>query len=405
MAFLSSFLKELGTGDQVRDWQHASKLFVGDNFRLSPKYGFLFHVAFDVNQAAIAGSQSVTKPDSMKKIELGMLVKSASLPKFNVDTKVMNAYNRPNIVQNKISFDPVNITFHDDSADVVRNFWYDYYSYYYRTSTHNQEVFNSAHKYKKRQTVDWGYTIKGDDYQLDTFEPYLRAIRIYSMHQRRFSEYTLVNPIIKSFAHGEHSHEDSGLMTHSMAIEYETVLYADGAVSQNTVNGFADIHYDRGPSPLTAAGGGTNSILGQGGILDAADDVVRQLGAGNIGGALFTGYRAFQKNKGADLKQMAITEAITAGKDILAGNNPLAKIQVPSLTGALSGIFGGTQAPAPVVTAVASSPSANGQSKATSHGDSVGASATTTPSNHSPSVAGVETSPLPSNNIDPGIPI
>jgi hypothetical protein len=56
--------------------------------------------------------------------ETGMLVKRVELPKFNIGTKTLNAYNRKNTIQTNIQYDPVNLTFHDDAADVITNFWF-----------------------------------------------------------------------------------------------------------------------------------------------------------------------------------------------------------------------------------------------------------------------------------------
>ena len=104
----------------LRRYQHASRIFVDGNYRLSPKYGFLYYVEFDFNPL-------ITNVSNTAAQEMGMIVKSVGLPKYTIDTKVHNAYNRKNIVQNAIKYDPINIIFHDDQADTVRNFWYDYY--------------------------------------------------------------------------------------------------------------------------------------------------------------------------------------------------------------------------------------------------------------------------------------
>ena len=162
MSLVDQFLKQLGTGSNVRDYQHASKLFVSDNYRLAPKYSWLFYVSFDldptISQFGTAKSQQL--------LEAGMMVKSAQLPKFTIDTKTMNAYNRVNIVQNKVKYDPIQIEFHDDSADVVRDFWYNYYHYYYRDADLgfadkaglvNQNYYLPT-KYGDRTNNNFGYT-------------------------------------------------------------------------------------------------------------------------------------------------------------------------------------------------------------------------------------------------------
>jgi hypothetical protein len=333
MASINQFLKQLGTGDSIKDYQHGARIFVDDNYRLSPKYGFLFHVAFDLNT-------EITRIPRDQVLEMGMIVKTASLPKFSIDTKTMNAYNRPNVVQNKIKYDPITIAFHDDSADIIRDFWYDYYSYYYRDSDYAESVYNAPHKYDIRQQQQWGYTPRQYP-SISGTQQFIRAIRIYSLHQKRFTEYTIINPTITSFRHGEHQNGNNELMQHEMTVQYESVKYKYGWVSKETVKGFADLHYDHTPSPLTPAGGGTRSILGPGGLLASIDEVTNDLADGNFLSALFKGGRAFQNFKGSDLKMLAGAELASLGRDVLRGNNPLSRVNIPSFGGMSSiGSFG-----------------------------------------------------------------
>jgi hypothetical protein len=233
----------------LRDYQHAARIFTDSQFRLSPKFGFLFYVEFDFNPLISTVSNNAAR-------ELGVIVKSVSLPKFSIDTKIHNAYNRKNIVQNKINYDPVTISFHDDQADNVRNFWYDYYSYFYRDPDYNDVTYTAPHKYQSRSNFEWGYTPRpmpiGSYYtSTNSYQQYqyIQAIRIYSLYQGQFSEYELINPIITSFKHGDHSMNESGLMQHDMTVQYETVKYLTGYVTHDNAGGFIDLHYDNTPSP------------------------------------------------------------------------------------------------------------------------------------------------------------
>ena len=236
------------TNTVVRNYQHATRIFKDGNYRLTPKYGFLFYVEFDFNPMITNVSNTAAR-------ELGMIVKSCNLPKFTVDTKIHNAYNRKNISQHKISYDPINITFHDDQADNVRNFWYDYYSFFYRDSDYADATYNIIHKYQERPAFEWGYSPRpvGSYNAANAYQEYqyIQGIRIYSMYQNNFSEYELVNPIISSFKHGEHTNSgDAGLLEHTMQLQYEAVKYKTGYVTHDTVADFIDLHYDSTPSPL-----------------------------------------------------------------------------------------------------------------------------------------------------------
>ena len=330
MSVLNQFLKQVFTGPQLRDFRHANYLFTSNNFELAPKYQFLFFVRITLNP-------NLTRLSKTHEAEIGVLAKTADLPKFTVDVKNYNAYNRPNLVQTKVKYDPINITFHDDSSDRVREFWYDYYSYYYRDSDYEPAVYSANHKYNNRVAKDWGYSplhaqVFPDDNQL------IKDIQIFSFNRKRFSSYTLHNPVITGFRHGNHDHsQGSGTMEHQMTVQYEAVTYQKGFVTPDQF-GDMTLRYDLQPSPLTPAGGGTASILGPGGILSAAGSVGQNLASGNLLGALFVGGRAIQANQGANLGQMAIGELSGIGVGILRGQNPQSRIAVPGVSNLVGGV-------------------------------------------------------------------
>jgi hypothetical protein len=226
----------------LRDYEHAARTFVDGDMRLSPKSQFLYHVAFNLT--------STEYFPVLKLIEAGMMAKNVALPKFSIDSKTYNAYNRVNIVQSKIKYDPVNITFHDDMGDVVRDFWVMYYNYYYADSQHAASVYSAAYKYAPNRPADsWGYRSTVES-------PLISAVRIYQLYKRRFTEYVLVNPIITSLVHGQQQAGSSEPVETQMTLAFETVKYASGSVTEDTVSGFALFHYDKNPSPITGPGGG-----------------------------------------------------------------------------------------------------------------------------------------------------
>ena len=258
---------------QIRDYRHAARIFTDSNFRLSPKYGFLFYVEFDFNPL-------ITNISNTAAQELGMIVKSATLPKFTIDTKTHNAYNRKNIIQNKINYDPVSIVFHDDQADNVRNFWYDYYSFFFRDSDYADSTYTTPHKYQSRPSFDWGYsprpTVGYNNSNAAQPYQYIQAIRIYSLYQKNFSEYQLVNPIITSFKHGDHVNGENNLLSHEMSVQFETVKYLTGYTTANTVGGYVDLHYDNTPSPLYSKSQ-TDLVADGMGSLAPANDTITDL--------------------------------------------------------------------------------------------------------------------------------
>jgi hypothetical protein len=335
MSWANSFLKQIGTGDEVKGWDHANRIFVGGgSYRLSPKYAFTAYCRITLNPSI--SQNYVFAPDRQN--DIGALVKTFDLPKYQIDNKVLNAYNRPNIVQTKLKYDPINIVFHDDSADTTRELWYNYYSYYYRDSDYEEGVYRMAgSKYGIRPSQNWGYN-PANPWESD--QHLISKIELFSFHQKKFSSYVLYNPIITNWRHGQHNYsEGTGVMENSMTVAYESVKYEKGWVTENQFQDFL-LHYDRSPSPLTPAGGGTQSILGPGGLLNAADEIAGDLASGNPIGAAFKALRAAQNFKGADLAKIAGAEAIGVVKDVLRGNNPLSGVNFPSLGGLASSLGG-----------------------------------------------------------------
>ena len=118
--------------------------------------------------------------NSTEKATIGLMVKTINLPKFKLETEVLNQYNRKRIIQTKINYQPVTITLHDDQSDLIRNLWYTYYNYYYKDSQYpyantpaqngsmgrSQTLqsgfgYNTSDTYQARQTTDFGYIGEG----------------------------------------------------------------------------------------------------------------------------------------------------------------------------------------------------------------------------------------------------
>jgi len=335
--FFQNLLKDTAAGffgnEYLRDYTHAAKTFRPNAYQYAPKLKFLFHVYFEINPAVYAVGLSTGT-------NFGLTVKTIKLPSYSFDTHTMNQYNRKRIVQTKIKYDPIDIAFHDDNGNSIRNMWYNYYTYYYKDANKpvvatsgrqtlvNQALqsnigspdYNSRNLYKPSITgdEDWGYigdTSNPSQTLLNSSIgnskiPFFKNIQVYGFNQHNFVLYTLINPIITRFSHDTYDYSaGNGTMTNTMTIDYETVKYAEGAIDgknpSNTVPGFgADANYDRTLSPIARLGS-NQTILGQGGLVDSAGGVIQDLANGNILGAARTAGTAYNTFKNANLKQVA----------------------------------------------------------------------------------------------------
>ncbi len=238
------------------------------------------------------------------------MVKTIQLPGYNVSIDTLNQYNRKRLVQSKIDYQPVQVVFNDDQGDLIRYMWYMYYSYYYKDpqqkydnttningSIGNLQTLQTGFDYNgrdiysgNRQVSDWGYV--GEAYQ-DSSQftgsnnvkpPFFRDIKIYGLSQKKFASYVLINPLIENWQHDTYDYsQGGGTMANTVTIKYETVKYYNGYIGgsqpSNTVAGFADPeHYDTRRSALSRPGG-TNSVFGQGGIVEAGEGLLQDLNA------------------------------------------------------------------------------------------------------------------------------
>lgn len=350
--FASGFLRGfLGTDEVMRDFTHASRTFSTNSYELKPRQKFLFHVSFTINTQEIPYLRGVFKDEIQ---QLSLLVKTVDLPKYNVDTETLNQYNRKRVVQTRINYAPVTVTFHDDGGDNARRLWYYYYSYYYKDATHQYLAPNvtngspgaSANRqagfgYNARdiysdvmQIKDWGYV--GETWSDGTSStsgkpPFFRDIRIYGMDQRKFAQYVLINPVISAWNHDTYDYsEGSGIMQHTMTIDYETVKYYSGAISRNgqggtSIPGFGDeAHYDTRLSPI-ARPGSNATVFGQGGLLDAGIGILNDLQSGTVGGAIGavqTIMRTAEQFGGRNVASILRSEAVTLGTNEIRQSLP-----------------------------------------------------------------------------------
>jgi hypothetical protein len=307
-------------------------LYVDDYFRLAPKSGFLYYVVFNIND----NNNSIIREFKSKNgPELGLLVKTIDLPKYRIATETINQYNRKAIVQSKIEYQPISLAFHDDHNNTTIGMWKAYYNYYFVDGKNISSLsippgFGDT-KYKKIGTNINESTAFG--LNNGQTAPFFSSIEIYQLNRKQFTAFILVNPIITDFSHDKLDQTQSKLLENNMTVQYETVLYGTGKVERDKPTGFATIHYDNTPGPLSIFGGGNNSILGPGGIIPGIGEIFGGAGDTTPLGLFKTarGAAALAKNAKNISKASLLSEGYgildkvaRTGKlpDILTGKNP-----------------------------------------------------------------------------------
>ena len=336
-----------GVSTTLRDYTHASKIFRDNgNYQNTPKFKYLFHVYFKINPEAFPGAVDN---------DYGILVKTVKLPGFNIETATMNQYNRKRIVQTKIKYDPIDISFHDDNGSglgtpnlggTIRALWKAYYNYYYFDGTTPEVVFsgnrgsgatpvqggggttviptearyNDRTQYQPSITGnnDWGYI--GENNNTSGVKiPFFKNITIFGFNRHLFSAYTLINPIITRFTHDTYDYaQGTGIMENQMSIDYETVVYNEGAMDgqdpSNIVTGFGNgTNYDKRRSTITPEGANSVAPGPQGLVQTNGGAVTSSTGAivgGKPGKSLITQSAAYDFLKNTKPLNVAPSETV-----------------------------------------------------------------------------------------------
>ncbi len=334
MPSINNFLKGFQDGlPGMKDYRHASRLYIDDNYKLMPKQKFLFHVVFNTDETLFYNGFNQNE-----RYQLNMLVKSCDLPRYNMSMEEKTQYNKKMYAATRIAYEPVNINFHDDHADTVNAFWKKYYEYNIADSVSmNSDLQIAATKDDAYDGIEQKSITKfGMDTPKVRKKPYLKGIEIFVLHKQRFTSMTLVNPVIGSFSHdGVDQADGAGIMSNAMQILYETVIYKSGVINRNSVPGFATINYDKEPSPLTVLGGGTNSIFGPGGVIDGVGSVIRNYQEGNILGAILAATNTYnnakkikKKDAKEELKGIAKKGVLEVAKEAGTITNPVGGFNV-----------------------------------------------------------------------------
>jgi hypothetical protein len=312
--------------------------------RLAPRTKFNYYVRFELNKFAIRASEFINNHAE----EIGLLVKTAELPKFTFDSVVKNQYNRKKILYKQINYDPVSLTFHDDAAGVINAMWAIYYGYYIGDRQNPLAAYEANHL-RPTKTVKDNFRYGMDN---DITEPFFKSVSIYTMSRRRFLGYTLINPRIKSWSHGGMDYAASEFNDNSMSLEYEAVKYSAGQVRYNNPTGFATLHYDSVPSPISVAGGGVASLTGDGGVLDGIDQIFGDIGSGaafdSFGGFLGTAIKTINTYK--NVRQLSSAQLKSEAINILSNPRNIATA-VSTVGGVVGSVFPKSASTEPTTTA------------------------------------------------------
>ena len=317
---INNFLKPIGANNNgIRDYDHASRTFRANAYALHPRLSALYLCVFNF---APDVANRFTNED---KIELPLMVKAVDLPSYSIDVQDHNQYNKRVYSQHKIEYGDTRVTFHDDASELVLKMWYNYMTHYYLDSTYRLNDFQVRDRYTARNATAFGYA-NGNT-------KFFSSIQIYTLFDGKFSEYTLVNPIISAFQHPTHTAGDFAPMEHTMTVKYETVLYGSGVVDDANPKTFINnLHYDTTPSPLGNIRPEVDN-LGPFGSLFDEDSIFRQIGNTLdkldriVPGGTDLLIGKLNQTLGTTSLYNEVTPLVTSAIKIKAGDDPISVLQ------------------------------------------------------------------------------
>lgn len=267
----------------LRDYQHASRMYVDNYYRLSPKFKNLYSVLIRPNKQVIQNIQTLSKGDQttgsgilgaiqsvigtvqdvldtpnrlMNNVlgdpsegtrvrELGALAHRVDMPRFTLQSNDINQYNKKVNIYTGIKYNPINITFYDDNNNTVINLWNNVYKYFFSDgSISRQTGFLPDVVKEQRNFNNWGFNAR-------SLKNFFLAIDFFSFNRGTFTMHSIMNPWILDVQMGEHDYAEQTPRDITIQFGYSGVLYASGYIKRGTPPGFADLIYDFTPSPLT----------------------------------------------------------------------------------------------------------------------------------------------------------
>ena len=266
MSVLDPYLTNVDLDVHLRDARHAHQLFTEYSHAFAPKQKFLYHVVFQPHREI--GNATLQNTIKFQK-EIGVLAKAVDLPSFRASIENKQQYNRKKNIQTRLDYQDINIRLHDDNTGATRGMLEDYYKWYFvdgRQTVGNTSLvgptrgsggaYNPRDKYSE---IVPQYGLNALNKNSSKQVPFYEYIKIYQLARKQWFSYTLVNPLLAAWQHGELEYGDgAGLMENSITVAYESVLYNNGTIGEDgepATFTSQETLYDNVPSPQAYPGG------------------------------------------------------------------------------------------------------------------------------------------------------
>lgn len=212
--------KLLGITKKVNDNVFDYAKYASDFVPYAPKPKFLFKVFFELDPqfARLGGANK----------EYFHLVKAISRPKMNFEYEDVNIYNYRTKVLRKMTYDPITITFYDDSRNRVMQFM----ETYRKAMSPGANVSSDTHiDYEKHgmnfsfedgnnQTANTGNIFFAED---TTIKNLIKSITLYQIfgHGSFVTKFVFINPRIESIEYDDLDYESNDGCMVNLGLSYD----------------------------------------------------------------------------------------------------------------------------------------------------------------------------------------
>lgn len=220
----------------------------------TPRHKYTFLISMQINPYALTALNAQTTVSQY--IYNGQVygqLKSIDYPRVKFDVETLRTYNKYRKITKKIMYDPITITWHDDSTSMVSGLVKEYINFYSQTGDIGTPGGSALNTFDDTQfNTEQG--IVGDDVRSNMNIRQSLGIRLRPQYMRTFFEYitildlgteptsvnsiTLHRPTITNFDHDNLDwYDGTGMMTERWNIEYEGYY---SVIGQN-VDLFSDV--------------------------------------------------------------------------------------------------------------------------------------------------------------------
>lgn len=152
-------------------------------------------------------------------------VSSVTAASYSFDTVIMNQYNRKRVVQTRLNYEPITVTFYDTFDNEWHNLMRDYLSHYFNgeEGIENRPSLEGSSTVGPFFTTDLGFTPNADRY----FFPQIKIVQ--NGYRGKFRETILKSPIITNIQGDTLDYSESSPVMYTVTFQPESIETLDVA--------------------------------------------------------------------------------------------------------------------------------------------------------------------------------